>query len=508
MWVSRERTKVATRDRFAGLDGALDARVPSNDDPACARDVCATAGSELPNMQPGSMPRRPDGTGSSSRSRVARVAAVGLWAVACASPEVQLVPAPEWPAPAARGAFVGVFDADGALTVYPHTPDGATPLAWVPLVEPLRVAAGVVDAVDATLSPGGATWLPAREGSDGFTVALEVWRWEGQWVSSKLSARFASSTPGCPSFRVERVGGELETSTTASRRLTVLTGGAVAVTPEDWRAPPDPSHQVWTAAGLGSSVKGSAPLWSCAARGQRLFIDHSGPARLFDDARPWPPTDDPGPTILRPPAGVTLLGPCVALSEGWGAVTVDGRGFVRLAEGASVRGANPPPDGLTTATALAVTRDDTPIAYFPDGEGGRFAAYPADDRTLAAVELLRARGLVELDQELIAWGRDGDLARLVVEPRAALRWVERPTRLTGVLLSRLFAYRGGLLALTTTGHLPFETAGGAICAAGRLPRTLGTAVVEGVVVGDDVRIVVSEVVGDTRRFEYYSLIRE
>jgi hypothetical protein len=41
-----------------------------------------------------------------------------------------------------------------------------------------------------------------------------------------------------------------------------------------------------------------------------------------------------------------------------------------------------------------------------------------------------------------------------------------------------------------------------------LPRTLGTAVVEGVVVGDDVRIVVSEVVGDARRFEYYSLVRE
>jgi hypothetical protein len=446
--------------------------------------------------------------GSGARCLVAWTTTFSLWAAACTPPEAQLVAAPEWPAPAARGAFVGIFDADGALTVYPRTPDGATPLAWVPLTDPLLVAAGVVDAVDATLPPGGVTWLPAREGADGFTVALDVWRWEGRWVSSELTARFASSTPGCPSFRVESVGVELEASTTASRRLTVLTGGAVASIPEDWRQPPAPSHRVWTAAGLGPSVAGAAPLWSCAARGQRVFTDRTGRATLLDDAAPWPPGDDPSPTVLRTPAGVTQLGPCVALSQGWGALTSDGLGFVRLVEGASVRGANPPPDGRTTATALAVTRDDTPVAYFPDGEGGRFAAYPADDRTLATVELSRARGLVELDQELIAWSRDGDLARLVVEPRAALRWVERPTRLTGVLLSRLFAYRGGLLALTTTGHLPFETAGGAICAAGRLPRALGTAVVEGVVVGDDLRLVVSEVVGNARRFEYYTLTRE
>lgn len=442
------------------------------------------------------------------RPTAAWVVGLSLCAAACTPPEAQLVAAPAWPAPAARGAFVGVFDADGALTVYPHTPDGATPLAWVPLTDPLRVAAGVVDAVDATLPPGGVTWLPAREGSDGFTVALDVWRWEGRWVSSELSARFASGTPGCPSFRVESVGVEVETSTTASRRLTVLTGGAVASIPEDWRRPPAPTHRVWTAAGLGPTVAAEAPLWSCAARGQRVFIDRTGPARLFDDGSPWPPSAGASPTLLMPPAGVSPLGPCVALSQGWGALTADGLGFVRLAEGASVRGANPPPDGQTTATALAVTRDDTPLAYFPAGEGGRFAAYPADDRTLATLALSRARGLVELDGELIAWGRDGELARLVVEPRAALRWVERPTRLSGALFSRLFAYRGGLLALTTTGHLPFETAGGAICAAGRLPRALGTAVVEGVVVGDDLRLVVSEVVGDARRFEYFALTRE
>ncbi len=341
MWVSRERIKVATRDRFAGLDGALDARLPSNDDPACSRDVCATAGSELPNMQPGSMPRRPDGTGSSSRSRVARVAAVGLWAVACASPEVQLVPAPEWPAPAARGAFVGIFDADGALTVYPHKPGGANPMPWVPHTQPLSVAAGVVEQIYARTPPGGITWLPVPEATNSLRVTLNVWRWEAfredAWgVPEEFTAWFVPSRQACPRFRVEPVGVETEPSTTASRRLTTLTAGAVASIPEDWRLPSPPSYRVWNAEGLGPTIEGTAPMWSCAARGLRLLIDGTRYATLVDDAAPWPIALS-DKKILAGPTGVNRFGPCVALKDGWGAVTADGSGFFRLAEKGQVR---------------------------------------------------------------------------------------------------------------------------------------------------------------------------
>jgi hypothetical protein len=270
------------------------------------------------------------------RPAAAWVVGLGLWASACTPPEAQPVPAPEWPAPAARGAFVGIFDADGALTVYPHRPGEPNPLPWVPHAEPLRAAAGVVEPTDARVPPRGITWQPVREGPGGFAVSLDVWRWEAfrrdAWgIPDELTARFFSNREACPAFRVESLGEETEPSTTASRRLTLLTGGAVALIPEDWRVPSPSTYRIWNAEGLGPVVEGTAPTWSCAARGLRLLIDGTRYATLVDDAKPWPDALS-SRTILTGPTGVNQFGPCVALKNGWGATTVDGSGFFRFKE--------------------------------------------------------------------------------------------------------------------------------------------------------------------------------
>jgi hypothetical protein len=431
---------------------------------------------------------------------------------ACSPPEVRLVPAPEWPAPAARGAFVGIFDADGALTVYPHKPGGANPMPWVPHTQPLSVAAGVVEQIDARTPPGGITWLPVPEGTNSLRVTLNVWRWEAfredAWgVPEEFTAWFVPSRQACPRFRVEPVGIETEPSTTASRRLTTLTAGAVASIPEDWRLPSPPSYRVWNAEGLGPTVEGTAPMWSCAARGLRLLIDGTRYATLVDDAAPWPVALSEK-KVLTGPTGVNRFGPCVALTDGWGAVTADGSGFFRLAEKSQVRRVRLEFQDTSSPKALLVTDDDTPVAYFPRDAYIPFIVYSQDGgRTLPSREWL-AEGIVNVAGDIIAWGHDW-VARLVVDRNAPIR-LERYSRLSGRSLGQIAAlleYRDGLLALAGSGEIVVETAGGTLCPSeARLPQALDGASVEGVVVGGEVRIVVSEVVGNTRRFTYYTLV--
>ncbi len=119
-----------------------------------------------------------------------------------------------------------------------------------------------------------------------------------------------------------------------------------------------------------------------------------------------------------------------------------------------------------------------------------------------------AEGIVNVAGDIIAWSPDW-VARLVVDGDGPLR-LERYSRLPPATLDRIAAlleYGDGLLALAGTGAIVVETAGGTLCPSeAKLPQTLDGASVEGVVVGGEVRIVVSEVVGNTRRFTYYALV--